>query len=164
MPRSAAAFLVLLTLCAPLALADQDHALGPASVTTLNAESGDGCAAGGNGSASRHAEVRVDATEHESLVVLFSQSCSSWNQTFDDGNGGEAYARGTHDSGVVMVARSSDENVGPNAQAGYHDMRQDSTWGAGRNCWSYAYAAGPAVSPGCWPADAGRAPMAPTLP
>lgn len=164
MHRAAAALLLTLSLLAPLAAADQDEAVGPASVRTQNARTGDGCGEGGNGSESRHAEARVDLTPHESVVVLFTQSCAAWNQTWDDGAGGEVFARGTMDSGTLMVGRMSDQNAGPVAQAGYHDQRDESSWGSGRQCWSYAYVAGPAVSPGCYPADAGRAPMAPVLP
>ena len=164
MHRLAAALLLTLSLLAPLAAADQDEAIGPASVRTQNARTGDGCAEGGNGSESRYAEARVDATPHESVVVLFSQSCYAWNYTYDDGMGGEINDRGTSDNGVVMAGRSSDGNAGPVVQAGYMDAKHQTSWaGDSRNCWSYAYLSGPGVSLGCYP-DGGRWPMAPELP
>ena len=106
----------------------------------------------------------MDLTPHEYVVVLFSQSCASWNQTFDDGMGGEAYSRGTSDHGGVTVGRFSDNNAGPVAQAGYMDHRESSSWsGDYRGCGSYAYFSGPAVALGCYP-NGERWPLAPELP
>lgn len=158
MTRVGAALLLTCLLATPLALADQNLSAGPASARTLNAQGGDGCAEGGNGSTQRYAEVKVALTQHESVVVLFSQSCSAWNQTWDGG-----YSRGTAESGVVMAGRSSDNNPGPVAQAGYADMRDDSSWGSTHMCGSYAYVSGPGVTLGCYP-DGGHWPMAPELP
>lgn len=162
-PRSAAAFAWLtLLLLSPVALADQDVSAGDAHAWSQNASTGDGCD-GANGGERRHAEARVNVTDNETVFVFAHQSCSAWNNTWDDGHGNTGWSRGTSDQGFVQAGRSSRGNWGPIVQLAYHDMREESSWGRHEMCSTTAYASGPVVYLGCFP-DGGRWPMAPLLP
>ncbi len=149
-------------LLAPLAAADQERALGPATAKTQSTTTGEGCD-GANGSESRYAEARVRLTANESLFLTYVQSCTRYDWTQDDGHGGESYARGASDNGGVHAGRDSRGNPGPVVHYTYSDIREESTWGAYESCGSQLYASGPVLFLGCWP-DGGRWPMLPALP
>ena len=139
----------------PFATADQNVAVGPASVVTQNGSWGDGdCVASADGGASRYAEAHVALTPHDKLAVIVAQSCHTWT------SGGWA-EEGS--SGTVQAGRFADGNPGPLVSVGWSDWRWSyESWGS-RACTTYVYASGLLLALGCLP-NGERWPMIPVLP
>ena len=145
--------LLAVTVFASDALADQTISQGPANLTTRNTAVGD---CDSNGSLQRTAELDVAADPHNRVVVGASDTCWRW----DDGRGNE----GDGQSLNIIAGRCGDWGCGPYASAWWSRFHNDFGAWEDTQCFSGAYASGPAVFLGCPSLDGSGPPMLPELP
>lgn len=150
--------LLMIALLLPLAAADQDVTLGPATVKTVNVQNGT-CESGSTGNVMHGASARVQLTQHEAVFADASSSCYSTAWSDHDGN----YWNETTRTLGVYAGRQTDNAWGPFVAVSWFDQRQESTWSNTHWCGSQVYASGPVVFLGCWP-EGGAPPMLPALP
>lgn len=148
-----AILLAALLALAPFATADQDIQQGPLTLRTTNYDQGQGCG-GDNGSHQRAAEASAEYAENEKLGAYFQQSCSDY--------GADGW-EGSHRSGSLTVARTVDNNAGPNVGLYWMDNEQSFEDYHDHMCYTMVYVSGIGLALGCLPAGA-QWPLAPTLP
>lgn len=156
--RAAPCLLAIALVLLPLAAADQNVALGPASVTTTNADVGT-CEMGSTGQSTRSANARVELTENESAFADATSYC--YANAWSDGSGNYWNSQS---SGIgVSAGRQTHNAWGPYLIVGWFDHRQETNGGDSHFCGSQVYVSGPVVFLGCWP-NGERPPMLPALP